>query len=223
MILDIDGKYDDDLLMIFKAQCRRNVRIAEKKGVTALTGCSREHLVPFYDILKITALRDGFTVRPFSYYETLWDQLVENGLGKLFLTEFEGQYLSGALCFTIGDKAVYVYGASSNENRNVMPNYAMQWAMIRWARDIGCKTYDFRGVAPVKPGTEASPEAEHLQGLNRFKEGFGAEFVEYLGELDLPLDSTKYWLWTNGKPAVQKARVGVKKMIGAIRKKSASS
>ena len=89
--------------------------------------------------------------------------------------------------------------------------------MIRWARDIGCKTYDFRGVAPVKPGTEATPEAEHLQGLNRFKEGFGAEFVEYLGELDLPLDRTRYWLWSTGKPAVQKARVGVRQIARGLR------
>ena len=204
MILDIEGKSDDDLLATFKAQCRRNVRIAEKKGVEVLTQTSRVDLEAFYDLLKVTAARDGFTVRPLRYYQALWDQLVENSLGKLFLTRYEGQYLSGALCFLIGDKCTYVYGASSNENRNVMPNYAMQWSMIRWARDCGCKTYDFRGVAPVKPGDESSPEAEHLQGLNRFKEGFGAEFIEYIGELDLPLAPTRYWLWTTAKPLAQK-------------------
>jgi peptidoglycan pentaglycine glycine transferase (the first glycine) len=203
MVLEVDGKTDDDLLSVFKPQCRRNVRIAEKKGVTVVAEATREHLKPFYEILQVTAKRDGFTVRPFRYYEVLWDNLVENGLGRLFLTQFEGQYLSGALCFVTGDKCWYVYGASSNENRNVMPNYAMQWSMIRWARDIGCKTYDFRGVAPVKPGEESSPDAEHLQGLNRFKEGFGAQFVEYIGELDLPLDPARYWLWTRAKPAAQ--------------------
>ncbi len=205
MILNIDGKSEDDILMGFKGQCRRNVRIAEKRGVEVISETTKsEHLRPFYDLLEVTAKRDGFTVRPYHYYEVLWDNLVENGLGKVFLTRFEGQYLSGAFCFVIGDKCTYVYGASSNENRNVMPNYAMQWAMIRWARELGCKTYDFRGVAPVKPGDESSPEAEHLQGLNRFKEGFGAEFVEYIGELDLPLDSTRYWLWTTLKPKAHK-------------------
>ena len=205
MIMQVDGRTDDELLMSFKPQCRRNVRIAEKKGVEVISECTREQLQPFFDLYKTTAERDGFTGRPLSYFENLWDNLAENGLAKLFLTRYESQYLSGAMCFVIGDKAVYVYGASSNENRNVMPNYAMQWAMIRWARDLGCKTYDFRGVAPIKPGEEATPEAEHLQGLNRFKEGFGAEFVEYVGEFDLPLNPAKYWLWTKGKPMAQQA------------------
>ena len=211
MVLQIGGKSDDELMAVFKAQCRRNIRIAERKGVTVIDNPTREHLRPFYDILKVTAARDGFTVRPYHYYEVLWDCLVANGLGRLFLTEFEGQYLSGALCFLTGDKCWYVYGASSNENRNVMPNYAMQWAMIRWARDSGCRTYDLRGVAPIKPGEESSPEAEHLLGLNRFKEGFGAEFVEYVGEFDLPLDPARYWVWTKAKPAAQRVLRQVKR------------
>jgi peptidoglycan pentaglycine glycine transferase (the first glycine) len=204
MILEIAGKTEDELLMAFKPQCRRNVRIAEKKGVALVEPVTREHLKPFYEILTVTAKRDGFTVRPLSYFEKLWDDMIQAGLGRLFLTEFEGQYLSGALCLMIGDKCVYLYGASSNEHRNIMPNYAMQWAMIRWALASGCRTYDFRGVAPIRPGEESSPEAEHLQGLNRFKEGFGAEFVEYIGEFDLPLDNARYWLWTRGKPAAAK-------------------
>jgi lipid II:glycine glycyltransferase (peptidoglycan interpeptide bridge formation enzyme) len=203
MVLTIAGKSDEELMAGFKPMCRRNIRIAEKKGVVVATGLTREHLGQFHDLLLVTARRDGFTVRPRRYFEALWDNLVENGMGRLFLTEFEGRYLSGALCFLTGDKCVYVYGASSNDNRNVMPNYAMQWAMIRWARDSGCKTYDFRGVAPVKPGEDPAGETEHLQGLNRFKEGFGAEFVEYIGELDLPLDAARYWLWSRGKPAAQ--------------------
>lgn len=213
MVLDIGGKSDDDLMAGFKAQCRRNVRIAERKGVEVISETTREeHLEPFYELLKITAERDGFRVRAYSYYEALWANLVEKGLGKLFITRYEGVYLSGAICFVIGDKCCYVYGASSNEHRNVMPNYAMQWSMIRWARDLGCSIYDFRGVSPVKPsetpagdqpeGATGSP-SDHLLGLNRFKEGFGARLVEYVGEFDLPLNGRAYWMWTRAKPAAQ--------------------
>jgi lipid II:glycine glycyltransferase (peptidoglycan interpeptide bridge formation enzyme) len=208
MVLNIGGKQDDQLMAEFKAQCRRNIRIAQKKGVEVISDTTREDVKSFYDLLSVTAERDGFGVRPESYYEAIWTHLIENGLGKLFLTRFEGKYLSGALCFKIGDKCWYVYGASSNENRNVMPNYAMQWEMIRWAREQGCATYDFRGVSPRRrqEGEDAAEleKEDHLQGLNRFKEGFGAQYIEYIGEFDLPINQARYWLWTTAKPAAQR-------------------
>ena len=211
MVLDIGELPMDDLLMACKPQCRRNIRICQKKGVEIFDETKREDLPVFYDLLRTTALRDGFRVRGLSYYETLWDELVPNGLGKLFLTKYEGQYLSGAFCFVLGDKCVYVYGASSNENRNVMPNYGMQWAMIGWAKGRGCTLYDFRGVSPKKK-SEADGDEEgkddHLSGLNRFKEGFGARYVEYMGEFDLVYNKPAYWLWTKAKP---KAKALLKK------------
>jgi lipid II:glycine glycyltransferase (peptidoglycan interpeptide bridge formation enzyme) len=207
MVLDIAEKTSEQLLMDCKPQCRRNIRISEKKGVEVILDTTREHLKPFYELLRVTAERDGFRVRGLSYYETLWDQLVMNGLGKLALTRYEDQYLSGALCFVIGDKCWYVYGASSNEHRNVMPNYGMQWSLIEWAKAQGCSLYDFRGVSPRRrqEGEEASEveKEDHLQGLNRFKEGFGARYVEYIGELDLVYNKAAYWLWTSAKPTAQ--------------------
>jgi len=209
MQLDLAGRTEADLLAAFKPQARRNIKLStEKHGVEVVSDLTREDLIVFNDLMKITGERDGFRPRPLSYFQTLWDNLVPAGLAKLFLTRYEGQTLSGALCFVIGDKAWYVYGVSSNEQRNVMPNYAMQWAMIRWAREIGCAWYDFRGVSPrrrVEGEAAADVEKEdHLQGLNRFKEGFGTRYVEYIGEFDLVYNKPAYWLYTQGKPAAQK-------------------
>jgi peptidoglycan pentaglycine glycine transferase (the first glycine) len=209
MQLDLAGRTEADLLAAFKPQARRNIKLStEKHGVEVVSNLTRADLSVFNDLMQVTGARDGFRPRLLSYFQTLWDNLVPAGLAKLFLTRYEGQILSGALCFVIGDKAWYVYGASSNEQRNVMPNYAMQWAMIRWAREIGCTWYDFRGVSPRRRNEgEAAAELEkedHLQGLNRFKEGFGTRYVEYIGEFDLVYNKSAYWLYTQGKPAAQK-------------------
>jgi peptidoglycan pentaglycine glycine transferase (the first glycine) len=214
MVLDIGERSMDELLMACKAQCRRNIRICQKKGVEISTDTQRDDLEPFYALLQITADRDGFRVRSLSYYQTLWDELVPKGYGKLFVTKYEGKYLSAAFCFLIGNKCVYVYGASSNEHRNVMPNYGMQWAMIEWAKGEGCTLYDFRGVSPRKKSDESAGEPEvddHLSGLNRFKEGFGARYVEYVGEYDLVYNKVAYWLWSKGKPAAKALLKKIKK------------
>ena len=49
-----------------------------------------------------------------------------NGYGQVFLAEYEGQVIAATLAMILGDKAWYLYGASSNQNRNVMPNYLIQ-------------------------------------------------------------------------------------------------
>ncbi len=209
MQLDLAGRTEAELLASFKPQTRRNIKLSmEKHGVEVVEDLTRADLSVFNDLMQITGARDGFRPRPLSYFQTLWDTLKPANMAKLFLTRYEDAYLSGALCFLIGDKAWYVYGASGNEHRNVMPNYAMQWAMIRWARAQGCAWYDFRGVSPRRRQEgEAAADVEkddHLQGLNRFKEGFSPRYVEYIGEYDLVYNKAAYWAYTTGKPAAQK-------------------
>jgi lipid II:glycine glycyltransferase (peptidoglycan interpeptide bridge formation enzyme) len=184
----------------FKPKWRYNIRLAEKKGVRVRSECSKDDLKTFYTLLKETAQRDRFLIRGYEYYDALWDILVEGGYGKLFLAEYEGEAIAGAMSFIFGDKCWYIYGASSNRHRNVMPNHLIQWRMIQWAKECGCRIYDFRGVSQRQSGEENDP----LQGLNRFKQGFGARFVEYIGEFDLPLSLFWYKLWIVSKPRVMK-------------------
>lgn len=125
--------------------------------------CTKQELPIFYKLLEETCKRDNFLVRGYKYFEDMWDLLSEAGYIKLVLTYFEDIPIAGALAFKFGDRAMYTYGASSNTHRNVMPNHLMQWKLISWAKENGCKWYDFRGVSPKKDAESDS----HLEGLNR--------------------------------------------------------
>ena len=107
---------------------------------------------------------------------------------------YEGQAIAGTLAIWYGDKVWYLYGASSNEHRNLMPNYMLQWDMIQWAVDQGCRLYDFRGV----PGQVG--EDHPLYGLYKFKLGFGGDYVEFVGEMDLVRKPLINWFINTGKP-----------------------
>lgn len=204
----------EDLLRACKEKTRYNIRLALRKGVTVRVGLTLEDLRVFYRLLQVTAERDGFLIRSFDYYRDMWEVLVERNLARLFLADYQGKTLAGAITYRFGDKAWYVYGASSNEHRNVMPNHLLQWEMIRWAKEEGCRIYDFRGVSCTKDENPADP----LAGLYRFKAGFNARFVAYIGEFDLPLSLPGYWLWRTGKPAVQ----AVMKALGRFARRWAS-
>lgn len=197
MQLDL-SKSEDELMRSFKEKWRYNIRLAERKGVRIREVCTRAELPIFYELLKETCERDGFLVRGYKYFEDMWDALAPAGCMNLAIAFYEDQPLSAVLIYRFGDKAWYTYGASSNQNRNVMPNHLIQWRMIRQALIDGCKWYDFRGVSP-KTGEGDS----HLEGLNRFKEGFNPRFVEYIGEFDLVLSPSWYWAWSIARPRLQ--------------------
>jgi lipid II:glycine glycyltransferase (peptidoglycan interpeptide bridge formation enzyme) len=201
MVLDIDRDLDK-ILEGFKSKWRYNIRLAERRGVAVREGGAGD-IARFYEILTETARRDGFTVRGRSYFETLWRELQPAGQLQLFIAEYDGRAVAGILLLCMGERAIYVYGASSNDDRNVMPNHLLQWHAIRWAHDRGFKVYDFRGVSPVRDGRPIEP---HIAGLNRFKEGFGARYVEYAGEFDLPLRTGWYALWRTAAPKAMELR-----------------
>jgi len=199
----------DELFANLHSKTRYNIRLAQKRGVTVRFAENKDDLKVFYEVLKETAERDHFLIRNYTYFSTMWDQLVENGMAKVFLAEYEGQVIAGTLALIYGDKVWYLYGASSNRHRNVMPNYLLQWTMISWAKENNCRLYDFRGV----PGelTEDNP----LYGLYRFKKGFNGEFTEFIGEYDLVFDPLMYNLWNIAEPLYYK---GVRKAIDFTKK-----
>jgi lipid II:glycine glycyltransferase (peptidoglycan interpeptide bridge formation enzyme) len=184
----------EELLAAFHPKTRYNLRLARRRGVVVKSDCRRDDLAVFYRLLTETARRDGFLIRGFSYFEALWEELVLRDYARLFLAYYEGEPIAGALAFTLGTKAWYIYGASANRHREVMPNYLLQWTMICWAKERGCTLYDFRGVPPT------SDPSHPLHGLYRFKRGFSAQFTEFIGEYDLVLSPLWYRLWRWGEP-----------------------
>ncbi|NMA69517.1 MAG: peptidoglycan bridge formation glycyltransferase FemA/FemB family protein [Desulfitobacterium sp.] len=184
---------EETLLAQMHQKTRYNIRLAKRRGVNIRIG-TKEDLPQFYEVLKETTERDNFLVRAYSYFEDMYEILNPEGMLELFLAEYEGKLIAGTIALKIGKKAWYLYGASSNSHRNVMPNYLIQWEMIRWAKSKGCTLYDFRGV----PGqlTEDNP----LYGLYRFKKGFNGEYTEFIGEWDLVYRPAVYFLWNTLEP-----------------------
>lgn len=105
------------------------------------------------------------------------DEKVKSGEGD------ERLYLSGALMVYCGPLAYYLYGASTNEYRDLLPNYFMQWELMKIAKERGCKFYDFGGVSGYTD--EEDLKNDGTAGLYYFKKTFGTVLFERIGEFDL--------------------------------------
>ncbi|HZK43049.1 MAG TPA: peptidoglycan bridge formation glycyltransferase FemA/FemB family protein [Syntrophomonadaceae bacterium] len=195
--LDINPTLDT-ILANMHSKWRYNIRLAGRRGVEIREATSKDDLKIFYKVLLETAERDKFLIRGYEYFEWIWDHLVLNGYAQVFIAEYEGNVIASTLAMLTGDKVWYLYGASSNEYRNVMPNYLIQWTMIEWAKENHCSLYDFRGVSGDLD------ENNPLYGLYRFKKGFNGEFTEFIGEWDYVYSPFFYWLWNNALPIYMK-------------------
>ena len=182
--LDTKGKTEDEIFKAFHQKTRYNVRLATKKGVTIKEG-NKEDLKDFHKIMVTTGIRDGFITRPLEYFEKMYDELGPEHM-KILLAYYEGKPIAGVIPIMYGNKTWYLYGASSNEHRNLMPNYLLQWEMIKIALSRKSDIYDLRGV----PGI-----ADNSNGLYRMKKGFGAEYTEFVGEVYMPYKPMMYNLY----------------------------
>ena len=196
--LNVKGKTEEQVMQEFHNKTRYNIRVAMKKGVEVRIG-SRADLPDFHKVMVETGVRDEFVVRSIEYFEKMYDCLAPEHL-RLYLAYYEGKLIAGTIAVLYGNKCWYVYGASSNEHRNVMPNYLLQWEMIKWAIESGCDIYDFRGVSGDLD------ENNPLYGLYRFKKGFNGKFTEFIGELDLFFNPLVYFAVEKGEKIFRELR-----------------
>jgi lipid II:glycine glycyltransferase (peptidoglycan interpeptide bridge formation enzyme) len=200
MVVDLHPS-EDELLARMKEKTRYNIRLAGRKGVEVAEDNSPEAHEAFYELMKLTAERDGFKLRPYSYNEAKWEAMSEAGRSHLFFATHEGEKLAGMLLYTFGTKYWYMTGASSNEKRNLMPTYLLQWEVMRWAKAQGITYYDMVAV----PNPDNLREDDSLWGVYRFKAGFGGEIKEFLGVLDLPVRKVRASAWYRFEPVYYRA------------------
>lgn len=197
--VDLTGD-EETLLARMKPKWRYNIRLAERKGVIVRVGQPAD-LPAIQRLMVTTGLRDRFAVHDAAYYTRAAELFVPAGLAAWLLAEAEGILLAAIAVFALGRNAWYMWGASADEGRHLMPNHALQWAAMRWARARGCTTYDLWGIPDevgADPAAYAGPESwgeGGLWGVYRFKQGFGGRVVRYVGAWDLPLSRVGYALY----------------------------
>lgn len=190
LVLSISST-EEEIIGRMKSKTRYNIRLAERKGVRTFMTHEPKYREAFIDLVRVTAERDGITVHSREYYETMFATLPES-IWELFVAECDGKILAANLIIFWGETATYLHGASSNEYREYMAPYLLQWSAIREAKRRGCTRYDLGGVriGNVKGNSWA--------GITRFKQGLApdTEPVRFTGSYDIVLAPVRYGLYT---------------------------
>ncbi len=202
---------EEELLARMKAKTRYNVRLAARKGVEVVEPEFEEGWETFYEWMEATSERkeDYVLRRSRDYLYDVMRSMDDAGQGRLFFAEHEGTPLAGMYVFTFGEKYWYMYGASSDEKRNLKPNYVLQWEVMRWAKERGLTHYDMVGV----PKSEQLNESSSLWNVYKFKEGFGGEISDSPGCYDLPVERLRAAAWYRLEPTYYRLYYKLKKNV----------
>lgn len=219
-LVSLEGT-EDEILARMHQKWRYNIRLSERKGVIIkkYNGDSAEissKIDKFYELTKETNARDGNASHAKSYYRDLIlssaKQLKE---GKdvpevnLYIAEHEGDEIASIVTLFSKTESVYLYGASSNNKRNLMPNHLLQWTAMKDAKAYGSKYYDMYGMPP-----EGKDENHPLHGLYMFKANFGGKNIHRTGSWDVPLNAVYYgYSWAEKLRAFWHKKV-IKKIKG---------
>jgi peptidoglycan pentaglycine glycine transferase (the first glycine) len=170
---------DAEIRAHMRPKGRYNLGLAQRHGVEVACSTAMSDLRRFYALFEETAERNSFFAEPYGFFLNLGQALFPAGHAALFLAEREGKTLGAILVVFFGRRATYLYGGSSDQDRHVMPNYALHWAAMHVARERGCVEYDFYGYDPF-----GIPD--HLYaGISRFKGQFGGARRDTAGAWDL--------------------------------------
>lgn len=185
-------KTTENLLAEMKPKTRYNIGLAQKKGVKILTNNdeaeTREYFEAFWKISQEMAQRQGITTHPKVYYQKMLETFPAETL-KIYVAIYDGKIIAANLVVFFEKTAIYLHGASSNDYRNVMAPFLLQWQAILDAKVQGCQTYDFGGIK-----TEGD---SNWSGITNFKLGFSTKTkpMVFPGSWDIIVNSRKYWMY----------------------------
>ncbi|GIU88336.1 MAG: hypothetical protein KatS3mg009_2851 [Acidimicrobiia bacterium] len=147
-----------ELLARMRKSTRANVRRALDRGIEVREGDGAD-VDALYGILREASRRKGFSIPTLEYHRELWRHFAADGRAHVFVAEAGGVPVTAHLVLVAGGCAYAHVAAWDGSHRHLMPNEAVEWHVIRWAKARGCASYDLEGVDPASAGPAAAPGA----------------------------------------------------------------
>lgn len=197
-------KDEEELLKNMHPKTRYNIKIAQKHGVKVIKDNSDKAFAEYLKLTEETTKRQKFYAHTKKYHQLMWETLrstldkpVKNELSAhLLLAKYQPDdkknetTLTAWIVFVFKDTLYYPYGASSSEYRHIMASNLMMWEAIRFGKNLGLKKFDMWGSLGPNPNKN-----DPWYGFHRFKEGYGAKLIQFLGSYDFIINKRFYNLY----------------------------
>ncbi|MEP7262890.1 MAG: peptidoglycan bridge formation glycyltransferase FemA/FemB family protein [Bacteroidota bacterium] len=172
----LDKMNDEELLFSFDPKYRKSVNHAEKNG--AVTRFGRDQFDVFYQLYKQTTERAGIHCDTVAYFDALYKHLGEEYI-EVGVVYDQDQPIGGIFLLNTNYSALCTHAGSGGESKLYGGMKMLHYQMMLRLKKRGVRLYDLVGV-------RINSNNESLEGIFRFKKGFGGDLKEgYLWKMDI--------------------------------------
>jgi len=134
---------------------QRYLRVAEKNGLEIIEGSDDALFRTFISIYREMVGRKRFAEpNDIEDFRRIQLRLPAHLKMRIMLCRADSKVCAGLICSVIGNTAVYLFGATSNDGLKSRGSYLLHWKMIEWLKQNAVAVYDLNGISPqTNPGT----------------------------------------------------------------------
>ena len=191
---------------------RADLKRAEREGVTVRASTDHSETNTLHEMLGASSARKSFGYHSAVYYRVLLESFGD--AAQLLIAERGGEAIGAALVLAWAGQGVYLAAGSNAAGLEHRAAHALQWRAISWARERGARTWDQFGIADARGRLElaaqsgadrASPDMQRLEaaaqrdpldGVYRFKKGWGGRVVRFMPAYERVFIRPVHWLWS---------------------------
>jgi hypothetical protein len=152
---------------------RNQLTSSEKKGLSVIAGTGSDEYRVFCQIYNQMRKRKTFeTAVDVKEFGRMQETLPESQRMRILICQAGDGRVAGLVTSAMGDSAVYLLGATSDEGLNSKGAYLLQWTLIKWLKENGFRWYDLGGINP-----------ERNPGVYHFKKGLSGADVCRVGPM----------------------------------------
>ena len=206
---------EDQLMAGFSKGHRADIRRAERDGVEIRVGAPEDADV-LHQMLVATNTRKNFGFHSAGYYRRLLRDFGDNA--RIQVAQLDGRPIGASLIMAFGSHGIYLAAGSNAAGLEHRAAHLLQWHAIGWAKERGAQTWDLWGIADARGRHElaaaanstsaadlakldAEAKRDPLDGVYRFKKGWGGHVVRTVPAFDRVFIAPAYlyWQWRRGE------------------------
>lgn len=172
---------------------RRYARKCTKSGITYCTSYKPSDIKFFIDMIHDVSKRTGMKPHSDTYFQNLAKLLFPTKDAGLMFAELNGKKIASIIFYKDSQTMSYAHAANLSEYRKYSPAVGLGLYALKEAHNMGCKWFDWFGVAPAKD--DGNPRWKSWQGFTKFKLSYGGSRVDRVGTWELPIRPLRYKLY----------------------------